>query len=175
MMMTADFFEWAERSGQKYELVEGVPMMMTGSTDAHAIIMVNCYDIIRPQLDRRTWRVATEFGLQTSSTTVRYPDLMIFPKGRDLTRRAVSDPAIVIEILSTSTTTVDFEKVEEYMRLQSLQAYVILSQKVAKAWVWTRPYPSEPAEEAGREVTLVLPMGIKLPLLEAFRDVLYFE
>jgi Uma2 family endonuclease len=52
---------------------------------------------------------------------------------------ATSEPLLVAEILSPSTTATDFgPKVMEYTALPALLHYLVLSQDQMRIWVWSR-------------------------------------
>src|SRR5207248_6960775 len=81
-------------------------------------------------------RVRTVSGLAT------YPDVTVFcgPTERDAAdTQAVTNPALIIEVLSRSTEEYDTgDKFEHYKTLQSLQQYVLVSHRERSLEIWTR-------------------------------------
>jgi len=133
---------------------------MAGGTMWHGLVVGNVFELLRTRLDRKRWVVLTEFGVDVGPRTVRYPDVVVDrpgAKGRDLTAKA---PALVAEVLSPSTMTIDLgDKAAEYLRLPSLLAYLVLAQDEVKAWVYIRNSDQFPAPQvvAGEDATISIP------------------
>jgi Uma2 family endonuclease len=169
------FLAWVEGREGRYELAGGRVLMMTGGTMRHALIVGNLFELLRARLDRKRWVVLTEFGIDVGPRSIRYPDVVVDhpgAKGRDLTARA---PALVAEVLSPSTATIDLgDKAAEYLRLSSLAGYLVLAQDEVKAWVFVRGVSQLPAPEviAGPDGTITIPsLGLDLPLAKIYADV----
>lgn len=131
------FLAWVQGREGRYELAGGRVVMMTGGTRWHGLVVGNLFELLRARLDRKRWMVLTEFGVDVGPRTIRYPDIVVdHPEasGRDLTAKA---PALVAEVLSPSTTTIDLgDKAAEYLRLPSVAAHLVLAQDEVKAWVY---------------------------------------
>src|SRR5262245_24767479 len=139
-MDKATFLAWLQEREERYELVGGRVMMMTGGSRGHGIITRRLAGALEKQLDANRWTVLTsDFGIDLGPDTVRYPDVVVDVAGgllKDLTARA---PVLVAEVLSPSSASYDLgDKAAEYLQLPSLQAYLVLSQDEPKAWVWVR-------------------------------------
>src|SRR5882724_10498375 len=117
------FLAWVEGREERYELAEGCVMMMTGSTVAHGLIVGNVFEMLRYRLNRKTWSVFSEFGVDVGPRTVRYPDVVVDHRGAKPKDRTAKSPAFVVEVLSPSTMTIDLgDKAGEYLGLSSVEA-----------------------------------------------------
>ena len=170
------FLAWLQDREGRYELVGGCVLMMTGGTMAHGLIAGNVFQMLRARLDRKTWAVLTEFGVDVGPGSIRYPDVVVVDRrgtrAKDLTTTA---PAFIVEVLSLSTSAIDRrDKAAEYMRLSSVAAYLILSQDEIKAWVYAKSSADclrpDVVDRAGASIS-VTALGIDLPLSEIYADV----
>ena len=125
--ITADeFLAMDFGTDKKFELEDGVIVMMTGGTEPHAWVQGNVHSWLRQRLRGSRCRpYNSDMAVQISDTEIRYPDVSIYcdqPPRSDLSnRRMLPDPRVVIEVLSPSTTTLDQgAKLEEYKRLASI-------------------------------------------------------
>jgi Uma2 family endonuclease len=87
-----------------------------------------------------------------------YPDLTVVcgePKTSPADRQAVTNPTVLVEVLSEGTERVDrIEKWAHYRRIPSLQAYVLVSQSERRIECYRREGPRWIFEEAGPGETL---------------------
>jgi Uma2 family endonuclease len=174
-MDKAAFLAWVEGREGRYELAGGRVLMMTGGTMRHALIVGNLFELLRARLDRKRWVVLTEFGVDVGPRSIRYPDVVVDhpgAKGRDLTASA---PALVAEVLSPLTATIDLgDKAAEYLRLPNLAGYLVLAQDEVKAWVFVRGASQLPAPEviAGVDGTITNPvLALDLPIAEIYAGI----
>src|SRR5262245_42259971 len=107
-MDKSSFLAWLQGREGRFELVEGRVLMMTGGTMAHGLIVGNVFQMLRARLDRKlldrkTWAVLTEFGVDVGPGSIRYPDVVVVDRrgtrAKDLTTTA---PAFIVEVLSPS-------------------------------------------------------------------------
>ena len=111
--ITADEFVAMDfGTDRRFELEDGVIVMMTGGTEAHAWVQGNIHSWLRRELRGTACRpYNADMAVQVSATEVRYPDISIYcdqpPRTELSERRMLSDPRVVIEVLSPSTTTLD--------------------------------------------------------------------
>ena len=93
-------------------------------------------------------------------------------KGTDKTARA---PALVAEVLSSSTTAIDLgDKAAEYLQLPSIVAYLVFAQDEVKAWVYIRGSDRLPAPVvmAGSDAAISIPaLGIDLMLKDVYAGI----
>ncbi len=133
------FLAWAQGREERYELDRGRVIMMTGGSRAHWQIAVNLLKALDARLDPDRFTVLPEFGVDVGPKSIRFPDIVVDVAGQtpgDLTATA---PVLIVEILSPASERVDLgDKAAEYLRIPSLQAYLVFAQDEIKPWVWTR-------------------------------------
>jgi Uma2 family endonuclease len=87
---------------------------------------------------------------------------------------AARTPVLIAEVLSPSSVTTDLgDKAAEYLRLDSVLAYLVLSQDEAKGWVWVKNESAfiGPKVVAGDDAIIqIAPLSIEVPLAEIYRD-----
>jgi Uma2 family endonuclease len=126
--ITADeFLAMDFGTDRKFELEDGVIVMMAGGTEPHAWVQGNIFTWLRTKLRGTKCRpYGPDMAVRISEFEVRYPDISIYcdqPSRSDLTEaRSLTDPSVVIEVLSPSTTTLDQgTKLEQYKKLPSIR------------------------------------------------------
>jgi Uma2 family endonuclease len=173
-MAKPEFLTWVEAHEGRYELAGNRVVMMTGGSRGHAILVRRLAAALEKRLDGDRWTVMTsDFGVDVGPSTVRYPDVVVDVAGgrfKDLTATA---PALIAEVVSPSSARDDLgPKADEYLRLPSLSAYLVLAQDEPKAWVWARGaggFPPEPRVIQGHDAVIeIASLGIELPLAEIY-------
>lgn len=167
------FLVWAEAQEERYELDRGRVIMMIGGSRAHWQIAFNLAKALDNRIDAEQFMVVPEFGVDLSSDTVRFPDVVIDVRsgtGADLTAKA---PVLIAEVLSPSPERIDLgDKAAEYLRLPSLRAYLVFAQDELKAWVWTRHEqgfaPGAVVLEGVEAVVRIEALSIDLPFVEIY-------
>lgn len=131
--ITADeFLDMDFGTDRRFELDDGVIVMMAGGTEPHAWVQGNIFAWLRSKLRGTGCRpYGPDMAVRISDTQIRYPDVSIYcdqPPRDDLTEaRALADPTVVIEVLSPSTTTLDQgTKLEEYQGLPTIRTIVFI-------------------------------------------------
>ena len=175
-MDSSAFLAWAEGREGRYELANGRVIMMTGGSRGHAVLVRRLASALEKRLDGARWTVLTsDFAARITSSTVRYPDVIVDATGAPFNDLAATSPALIAEVPSPSSVTNDLgDKATEYLRLESLTAYLVLSQDEPKAWVWVRDksgFPAGPAVIAGTAAEIrVAALSVELPLSEIYVD-----
>ena len=132
-LITADEFlkiDWG--TDKKAELVDGVIHMMTGGSRSHARVQANLVRHLGNALEGSSCRpFGSDMALRMNAMNLRYPDVSIYcgdtfaPEFDN--ELEGSDPKVVIEILSPSTSRRDMgEKLEEYRQIASIDAIVFV-------------------------------------------------
>jgi Uma2 family endonuclease len=126
--ITADeFLAMDFGTDKRFELADGVIVMMTGGTIGHAWVKGNIFAWLRTTLRGGPCRpFDSDAAVKISDTEIRYPDVSIDCSGTPLEDmvedRVLTAPTAVIEVLSPSTTTFDQgTKLEEYKRVSSIR------------------------------------------------------
>jgi Uma2 family endonuclease len=173
-MSKADFLAWVQVREGRYELAGSRVVMMTGGSRGHATVVRQLARALEKRLDASRWAVLTsDFGVDVGPSTVRYPDVVVDVAGgafRDLTATA---PAIIAEVTSLSSEREDLgPKAEEYLRLPSLTAYLVLAQDEPKTRAWLRGprgFAQKPKVITGLDAAIeITPVGITVPLAEIY-------
>jgi Uma2 family endonuclease len=172
-MTLEQFLAWEDRQELRYEFDGFQPIAMTGGTAAHAAIQVNLLSALATRLRGKPCRAfGSELKIAVAGR-IRYPDAFVVCTPVANTARIVTDPVIVFEVLSASTTETDLvAKNAEYRATPSIQRYVILSQTEAAAMIFVRrgeEWMSEVVMEGGH---LALPeIDTDIPLAELYADI----
>jgi Uma2 family endonuclease len=172
-----EFLTWVQAHEGRYELVGNRVVMMTGGSRGHAILVRRLAAALEKRLDSTRWTVLTsDFGVDVGPSTVRYPDVVVDVAGgrfKDLTATA---PLLIAEIISPSSAKDHLgAKAQEYLRLPSLSAYLVLAQDEPRVRVWARGpagFSPEPMVLDGHEAVIKIgSLGIDLLLAEIYAGV----
>lgn len=175
------FLAWAANTpaleGFHVELVGGeVSMMMVRVSRYHAMVCTNLVAALLARLDRATCLVSTaDFGIRTSDG-IRYPDVLVDATVTTTNDYAAHAPIFVAEVLSPSSVAIDMvEKRDEYLRIHTLQAYLVCSQDEPRAWLFRRDngaFHPHPTMIEGREAAVDVPaLALSLPMAEIFAGI----
>ena len=171
----ATFFKLAEQIEGRVEYVRGRVMQQTGATLGHIQLVRRFLVALDRQLDPAKWLVGTNDRAVETVETIRYPDIVVEPAGTDRKSLSTTQPVLIIEILSPSSTDRDLDvKPAEYFSFAGLQAYIVASQDEPACFVWQRDnsgtFPTEPATAKGKQETIEVPsLGISLSLAEIYQ------
>lgn len=174
-MTLATFLDWESRQEVKYEFDGFQPVAMTGGTAAHAAIQRNLIGLLHSQLRGHRCQVfGSELKIQ-AERSVRYPDAFVVCSPVPPMSTLVSDPVIVFEILSESTSTTDrIDKNQEYRNTPSIQRYVILEQTTIAAMIFHRDAEDWVGHLQIGETVLNLPeIGTELALTDIYEGVVF--
>lgn len=130
-------------SNVKHEFLGGQIYAMAGGTPEHAALTAAVIGLLFPQLRGGACRAYdADLRVRTPSGLATYPDVTVIcgPSKRDVADpQAVTNPALIIEVLSRSTEEYDVgDKFEHYKTLPSLRQYVLVSHRERSVEVWTR-------------------------------------
>jgi Uma2 family endonuclease len=127
-MTLAEFLEWDSGTDRRYELLDGIPVMMAPSLEAHgelaAALAMEIGSRIRPPC-----RVISEAGIivPDRADTCYVADLAVTCAPREPGRRMVVEPVLMVEVLSPSTGQIDrWRKVADYRTLPSVQEILVV-------------------------------------------------
>lgn len=130
-------------SNVKHEFLDGQIYAMAGGSREHAALAAAVVGLTYGQLMRGPCRAhSSDLRVRIpKSGLATYPDVTIVGAPRtDLEDpQAVTNPTLVVEVLSDSTAEYDRgEKFDHYKTLPSLQQYVLVSQNDREVAVYTR-------------------------------------
>jgi Uma2 family endonuclease len=162
---------------EKWELIEGEPVLHASPNRPHQIILKNLLIGISA-FERRPgvqWEMLPGLGVRISDRSRPEPDALILPTGgtsADSLERDRNDVIVAFEILSPSTRDRDLRwKRTAYTRLPSLTHYVVIAQDAVDVVVFAREAAFVERRLRSPNEVLELPaLGISLPLAEIYRD-----
>lgn len=172
-----EYLEFERASERKHEFYRGEVYLMNGASRPHNLITVSILCEMRSQLKGRPCEVYSgDMRVKVNRTGLyTYPDVVAVCGEINFEDDVVDtllNPQLVIEVLSRSTETYDRStKFRHYQKLQSLQEYVIVSQKTPLVEVyqfeseerWTYKTASSLADEVELES-----IGCRLKMSEIY-------
>ncbi|HEV7424752.1 MAG TPA: Uma2 family endonuclease [Thermoanaerobaculia bacterium] len=172
----AEYLALEDSSNVKHEFLGGQIYAMAGGTPEHAALAAAAIGLLFSQLRGSGCRAYdADLRVRTRSGLATYPDVTVIcgPTERDETDpQAVTNPALIIEVLSRSTEDYDAgDKFEHYKTLPSLRQYVLVSHRERSLDVWTF------RDEAGWQHAIVregeaahLSIGARLDVRELYES-----
>lgn len=171
--LTADeFYAFTESrpDGEKWELIEGKPVLSPSASFKHQTIVGNLIFALRL---RRTgeWIANPGIGVKIAETNIPIPDVLVRPATL-LEDWKCDDIIVAFEVLSPSTADHDLRwKRKVYSELTSLQHYVVVAQDEAEIVIFDRANGFAERRIEGLDKQLDLPaLGIAIPLTDIYRD-----
>lgn len=143
-MTEAEYLAFERAAPEKHEYVEGEIFAKAGGTGDHAAIAAGLIRELGNALFGRGCRVLTsDMRIKIPGTSrYVYPDasaVRATPEYADETRETLTNPSVIIEVLSESTEAYDRgDKFAAYQTIPSLTHYVIASQTKPRLEVFTR-------------------------------------
>jgi Uma2 family endonuclease len=172
------FLDWVQVQEGRYELKDGVVRDISGGTRAHALVRRELALLLIGTLEDRGFSVLMSNLAVKIGNDIRYPDIVVEPAGSDPQGLVSMNPGVIVEVVSVSSRQSDLhEKVEEYLSLPSLQAYIVASEEEPCLWVWQRgptgDVPTKPEIISGADKTLDIPrLGVSIKLGEVFAPIM---
>jgi Uma2 family endonuclease len=127
-----EFLAWAVRQEQgKYELFDGVVVMQQAQQWEHAKVKLEIVLVLREAIKRaglNYYAAPDGMTVRITKRTAFEPDALVAPLPEpDRKSLEVSNPTIVVEVLSPSTARADAtKKLRGYFQVPSVQHYLIL-------------------------------------------------
>ena len=174
-----EYLERERLADYKSEYFAGEIFAMAGASRTHNLISNNVSASLTTQLRDRPCEVyANDMRVQADGAwQYSYPDVVVVcgePQFRDGREDTLSNPIVVVEVLSPSTEANDRgEKFMRYRQTPSLTDYVLLSQYARHVEHFVKqPDGSWRMTEADGEDTILLSsIGCVLPLTDAYNKV----
>jgi Uma2 family endonuclease len=134
-----EYLAFEEKSQVKHELVDDVMYAMAEVSSSHNLITANVVGLLWAKAKGSGSRVfSSGMKLQIDRYTSYYPDVMVVrePDEGEYYKRS---PCLVVEVLSRSTETTDRrEKLHNYRKIASLEAYVLADSLSRRALAYYR-------------------------------------
>ncbi len=165
----------AERHSE-YHDGEMFPVVL--SSLAHSLIQVNAGHCLLAGLRGTPCRVAGTLRVRVSPSKFVYPDVLVYcgkPETTDDHIDTLTNPKVIVEILSPSTEDYDYgKKFVAYRELASFQEYLLISQDKPRVEVFRR-MPDErwvlTTFEGPEAVVAVESLGISIAMSELYNGV----
>jgi len=129
-MTVEEFYGWESGDDRRYELRDGVPVMMAPTLRGHRLVASELLGRIRDALRGRPGcRVEPEAGLRSAlrDRTYLIPDLAVSCAPWRPGERDTPDPLLVVEVLSPSTAEDDrTEKLPDYRAMPSVREVLLI-------------------------------------------------
>jgi Uma2 family endonuclease len=174
-----EFLKFEEASTIKHEYIGGELFAMTGATKRHNVITLNVATALHGHLRGGPCRAYVE-SVKVRFTVRRteilyYPDVSVTCGPQDLGEVFLTDPGLIVEVLSPSTARIDrHEKALNYREIQTLEEYVLVSQDKFEVTVFRRSEDWRPQvmTVAGESAELSS-IELTLPLDRIYEGVLF--
>jgi Uma2 family endonuclease len=176
LMTVDDFLCWeGDGTPTSYELIDGVPRAMAPGSVAHARIQSNIIVAIGIHLRGSRCGVFTTPGvrpLMRADWNFRIPDIGVSCAPQRQGERMLTDPILLIEVLSPSNALETYENIRAYATLPSVAELIVVHSTrmtvellhKSEAGVW----PANPTIITEGGVVELRSVGLTLPLAEIY-------
>ncbi|CAO4181556.1 Uma2 family endonuclease [Methylorubrum aminovorans] len=171
-MRVSEYREWAATrpDDERWELIDGVPMMMSPAKGRHQRIVMNIAKRLDDLAERRGCGAYPGLAILSEAMDdyAPIPDVVV-QCGAPPEDGYTGDPLVVVEVLSPSTLVLDRgRKTEFYQTVPSLAVLLLVHQDEARVEVWRRA-PDWTVQFAGPGASIDLPeLGGALAVAEIY-------
>ena len=176
-MSVEEYLRSEETSPDKREYVAGFVYPLhahAGVSEPHSLIVMNIAGTLFPHARRQGCRLhAGEMRLQVKDALF-YPDVMLLCGERGDGRYYVTDPCLLVEVLSPSTAANDrVGKYAMYTSLPTLQTYLIVEEAERRVYEYQRDEDDWQLREVAGTGTVDIPcLGLSLSLDDVYGGVI---
>lgn len=175
-MSLAEFMAWEEVQIERHEFFRGDVYAMVGGTARHNRVILNLAGRIGDHLDGTGCQVFAEnMKAQLADEGILYPDVMVTcGKAEAGDEKTVTDPRLVVEVLSPSTKGYDKrDKFILYRTLPSLREYVLIDPAKRQVEVFTRTDAGAwlLTDQTSADVLTLVSIDMKLSMAAVFKGV----
>ncbi len=165
-LTTEEYLELEKRSEVRHEFVDGVLHAMAGDKKQNNRVVRRLVRLLDRRAEEKNCDVFfTVVKMKVDNNRYRYPDVVVTCE-EDADEYLIEAPCAVFEVLSESTQSTDeTEKLEEYLKIPSVERYVLLRQDRALAYVYSRSGDSwrfDLLEQSGEFDVPCLDLSIRL-------------
>jgi Uma2 family endonuclease len=137
-MSVAEFVAWNAPEGARWQLVDGAPEAMAPASRTHGAILIEVGALISRHLAERSssCTVIAEPGIVPkvrANLNFRIPDLAVTCTPYQVEEHALTDPVLIIEILSPNNESETWANVWTYTTIPSVQEIVVISSVFVRA------------------------------------------
>ena len=171
-----EYLDAEDRAEVKNEYLGGNVYAMAGGTRRHNQMTGNIYAELQKQLEGKSCRpfigdVKVRIDI-AKDTYFYYPDVMVGCNPKDNHPLYLTEPKVIVEVLSPSTERIDRrEKFFIYQRIESFDTYLLVDQEKREVTVYRKNvgWTAEVLQDQG-EIALDS-IGCRLSLERIYRDV----
>ncbi len=176
-MSVTEFLAWNPSDGRLWQLVDGEPQAMAPANRTHGAIQGELGSLIRNHLAERAspCSVVVAPGViprVQADTNIRVPDLAVTCSGHEAEEPALTDPILLVEILSPSNQAETWANVWSYTTIPSVREILVLRAVSIGAELLRRnsdgTWPERPAMIAEGDLVLES-IGLRVPLPAVYR------
>jgi len=177
-MSVAEFLVWNAPAPLLWQLVDGEPQAMAPASRTHGAIQNELGRLIANHFAEQESPcsvIATPGVIPRvqSETNFRIPDLAVTCSGYDTEESALTDPVLLIEILSPSNQAETWANVWTYTTIPSVKEILILKTAVIGAELLRRDpdesWPKQAQRLEASDILILDSIGLRLPLAAAYR------
>lgn len=176
-MSVEDFLDWEPGDGQAWQLVDGEPQAMSPAKRTHGALQGELGGLIRNHLAEQGGPCSMVIAPGViphvqASHNVRVPDLAVTCVDYEVEEAALTNPVLIVEILSPSNQAETWSNVWTYTTIPSVQEILVLrSMKIGADLLRRRAdgsWPQEPESITDGYLTLES-IGFRVPLADIYR------
>ena len=176
--MTVDeFLNWESGDGLRWQLVDGEPRCMAPANRTHGSVQTRLAQLLSNRLEDQggSCAVVTAPGIvphMFSKYNMRVPDLAVTCSPYEFEESALTDPMLIIEILSPSNAGDTWANVWTYTTIPSMREILVVRTDVIGCELLRRradnTWPSEPEAVVSGDIVLES-VGFRVPLVDIYR------
>jgi Uma2 family endonuclease len=175
-LTVSEYLQLELNSQIRHEYIAGEIYGMTGASQQHNLIIGNIYMKLRQHLRGTGCRVfSSDMKVKIEKLEIfYYPDVSVTCDSQDREKYFLKSPCLIFEVLSAATKRIDkHEKLVNYLEIQSLQEYVIVSQDRVKIEIYRQDEEGNwNAISLGETDVLNLEsVGLKMTMAEVYEEV----
>ena len=174
-MTLIEFLAWEENQTERHEFFGGETFAIVGGTARHNRVTLNLASRIGDHLDGTTCQVFTENMQVQMAYGVLYPDVMVScGKAEAGDEQTVTDPKLIIEVLSPSTRGYDQrDKFILYRTLASLREYALIDpvKRQVEVFTWAEGGTWTLTDQTAADVLTLASIDCKLAMELVFKGV----
>jgi Uma2 family endonuclease len=170
-----EYLAYEQDAAMKHEFVDGEILAMAGGSPRHSALAMNVGVAIRLSRPSGCQVFQSDLKVRVLATgRATYPDVSMVCGPLELDpadryRQTITNPTLLVEVLSPSTEDVDrISKRRDYQLIPSLQEYVLVSQKEPRVEVYRRQSSGSWEYVDVREGIVKLATGPTLDLAELY-------
>ena len=176
-MSVQDFLSWNPGDGRAWQLVDGEPQAMAPANRTHGTLQGEVGSLIRNHLldSASQCTLVVTPGIVPhvqSSHNMRVPDLAVTCSGYETEEAGLTDPVLIVEILSPSNQAETWANVWAYTTIPSVREIMVLRTVSVGAELLRRGpdggWPREPEQITDGDLALVS-IGLRTPLVDLYR------